>query len=125
MLARDRLLHCRRRFRIGAQRGGTHSDGHLVHWFVAHVFNLALLKALLSQFFGKLWSNVCGCRNGTAMGGVAGAGIAAPFSVSIIFGVTMTTSSMVERFRFLERNSWPRTGMSPMPGILLSWSVVR
>ena len=54
--------------------------------------------------------------------GIARSGFA---SGSMIFGVTITTSSMVERFRFLERNSCPSTGMSAMPGILLKLSVVR
>ena len=59
------------------------------------------------------------------MAGVLGAAVSDVISGSTIFGVTITINSMVERFRFFERNSCPSTGMSAIPGILLRLSVVR
>ena len=43
----------------------------------------------------------------------------------MILGVTITMSSIVDRFKFFERNSCPRMGMSAIPGTLLRLSVVR
>jgi len=66
-----------------------------------------------------------GERNGTGHEGIAGGWVAGELSGSTTLGVTITISSVTEWFRFLERKSCPKMGISPMPGILLSESVMR
>src|SRR5208337_5232938 len=68
---------------------------------------------------GNPLSNSDGRRNGTGHVGIAGRSLVGVSSGSTIVGVTMTISSVTEWFRFLERNSCPRMGISPIPGILL------
>src|SRR4029077_17284066 len=73
---------------------------------------------------GIFESNVFGSKDG--MGALGNSGVAlSPDAGSMIEGVTITTNSELVLLMDLERNSSPRTGISPMPGTLEYWAVVR
>src|SRR5579885_2073843 len=73
---------------------------------------------------GRPLSNLGTSRN---LIGAAGGSADAVFvcTGSTIRGVTKTMSSLLLRLIERERKRLPRTGISPMPGILLSWTVAR
>ena len=60
-------------------------------------------------------------KKGTGALGTRGAGEVS-LTGSTILGVTKTSSSVFERLTLRLRKSWPRTGISEIPGIRLSWA---